>query len=58
MFNKLAVKAEILKLQATLYKMVEEDDFSNYTQLCEVSKQLDVLILQFMGKPSSREGNT
>lgn len=54
MFDKLAIKTEILKLQAVLNKMIEEDDFSNYDQLYKVSKQLDTLIVQFMNKPSSR----
>lgn len=50
--DKPAVKAEILKLQAVLNKMIEEDDFSNYDRLYEISKQLDTLIVQFYGKTS------
>ncbi len=50
MCDKQAMKDEILKLQAVLNKMLEEDDFSNYEQLYEISKQLDTLIVQFYEK--------
>lgn len=54
-YNKLSAKAEIHKLQAILNKMIEEDDFSNYGQLYEISRQLDTLIVQFMGKHSLKK---
>ncbi len=50
MHNNQDIKDEIVKLQAVINKIIEEDDFSNYHQVYEISSQLDTLIVQFYEK--------